>query len=74
MQHETQLPPFTAMMAKTGRCNDEDCADFRELLNKGSIMRELAFAITVAVITSVIQAVLTELWSHMARATQVACS
>jgi hypothetical protein len=37
-------------------------------------MRELVFAVTVAVITGIVQAVLTGLWSHLARAAHIFCS
>lgn len=37
-------------------------------------MRELIFAITVAVIASIFQTVLTGLWSHLACAVHIFCS
>ncbi|MEA2943351.1 MAG: hypothetical protein QOD09_3880 [Bradyrhizobium sp.] len=37
-------------------------------------MRELIFAVLVAVITGIVQAVLTGLWSHLACVVQIFCS
>jgi hypothetical protein len=41
---------------------------------KESIMRELIFAVSVAVIAGIVQAVLTGLWSHLACAVHIFCS
>lgn len=40
---------------------------------KESIMRELIFAVSVAVITGIVQAVLTGLWNHLACVLHIFC-
>ena len=47
---------------------------FENSSTKESIMRELIFAVLVAVITGIVQAVLTGLWSHFACVMHIFCS
>ena len=41
---------------------------------KEPIMRELIFAVSVAIIAGIVQAMLTGLWSHLACAVYIFCS
>jgi hypothetical protein len=47
---------------------------FEDSSTRESIMRELIFAVLVAVITGIVQAVLTGLWSHLACIVHIFCS